>query len=108
MNNSSFGLSRVYLFDTASPSFSNVLNSLRAFRDDSDRSGNCFGSDWMVTSDLSINKIILMKLPIWKMKQINTYHDDLDTGRAALVDRVRDCSSGRVNHRHQADKSESS
>ena len=75
MNNSCFGFSRVDILDRASSFLCNVFNSLSALRDDSNRSGNCFGSDGMIPSDLSINKMRLDLLSTL----VNIYHDDFDT-----------------------------
>merc|ERR1719336_3460893 len=78
------GLSWVHLGHGDALPGGDVLDSLLSVGDDADGASDGLGSDGMVASD----------------------HDDLDTGRPALDNGVRDGGPWGIDHGHEADKTE--
>merc|ERR1719336_2872195 len=78
------GLSWVHLGHGDALPGGDVLDSLLPVGDDADGASDGLGSDGMVTSD----------------------HDDLDTGRPALDDGIRNSGPWGIDHGHEADETE--
>lgn len=69
-----------YLANRDIQTSSNILNSLGVLTNDTNTTGNSLSSNGVITSD----------------------HDNLDTGRSALLDGVWHSGTRRVNHTHEA------